>query len=129
MVEAGRFYLVQWSIPADEGARREKDKIKNAEPKDGPVVGGDNEQRQTADNVHEKDADVEHPQIIRHLEKTGEKAYLGSYPFPVSALIPNKTNSQNQTTQPSNYLLRIEKATYLDYPLKFDGNVHLKILG
>ena len=78
MVEAGRSYLVQWSIPADEGARREKEKIKNAEPKDGPVVFGGNEERQTADNVHEKDADVEHPQIIRHLKKR-ESKHISSY--------------------------------------------------
>jgi len=59
--------LVQWSIPTEEGARREKDQVKNAKTEDGPSIGTDDEERQAAQDVHEEDAKVEHPQIVRHL--------------------------------------------------------------
>ena len=59
-------YLVQRSVPTDKGARCEEDHKKNAEAKDGPVPS-DDKIRQAAQDVHEKDAEVEHPQVVSHL--------------------------------------------------------------
>lgn len=64
----GHPHLVERPIPADKGARREDDQIENSEAKNRSFAVGD-EKRQAAENVHDQNADVEHPKVISHLER------------------------------------------------------------
>jgi hypothetical protein len=63
-------YLVQWSIPTNEGTGGEEEKVQNCQAKDCPLANR-NEVGQRPQEIHEQRANVEHPQVVRHLKEKG----------------------------------------------------------